>query len=124
MKVFVYGTLMKGLRNHIYIKNQRLIGKAFLTGYEMYNIRWFPGIVKSESVSQPIIGELYEIDTNCLAVLDRLEGEGHLYKRVEEKVTTEDGQVHTAYVYVWLGGVHSCQIVKKTPWEPRSCMGL
>lgn len=122
IKAFVYGTLMQGLWNHRFLEGQRQIGKASLYGYRMYNVSSFPGIVESKSADQPINGELYEIDERCLMLLDRLEGEGRLYKRVAEKVITKDGQEHTAFVYVWLGKVHSNQIVKETPWKPSRCM--
>ncbi len=123
MKAFVYGTLMKGLWNHRYLEDQRLIDKATLKGYRMYNVSSFPGIVKSKSEDQPISGELYEIDERCLVMLDRLEGEGRMYKRVVETVFTTDGQEHVASVYVWLGKVYSDQMVKETPWKPRRCVG-
>jgi len=89
----------------------------------MYNVSSFPGIVKSKSEDQPISGELYEIDERCLVMLDRLEGEGRMYKRVVETVFTTDGQEHVASVYVWLGKVYSDQMVKETPWKPRRCVG-
>lgn len=45
-KVFVYGTLMKGHGNHSYYLSQsEFHGKGEITGYALYAVSSFPGIV-------------------------------------------------------------------------------
>ncbi len=41
MNVFVYGTLMKGNRNHFYLKNDVFLGNAVLDNYGLYNVSTF-----------------------------------------------------------------------------------
>ncbi|EOD01462.1 gamma-glutamylcyclotransferase family protein [Caldisalinibacter kiritimatiensis] len=102
-KMFVYGTLMKRHSNHDFLKNQRFIGKGLLKGYKMYRVVIsFPGIVKSSQIEDVVIGEVYEIDKKTLQNLDKLEGEGHMYKRVKENIILEDNKELEAYVYEWV----------------------
>lgn len=116
-KVFVYGTLMRGYGNHSLLNNSSYLGEGQLQGYSMYHVSSFPGIVKSDT-NNCIKGELYEVTPEELKRLDRLEGEGHLYKRVTEEIKMAgQGLVH-AFTYVWLGSVKNCQEVIETPWEP------
>lgn len=114
VKVFVYGTLMKGYWNHHYLEGQKYLGPARIKGYAMYQVSSFPGIIKQGQ--DEICGELYLVDKKTLARLDRLEDEGRLYNRVEETVYTADA-THTAYVYTWLGDVKGCKRVLETPWR-------
>lgn len=115
MKVFVYGTLMKGQWNHSYLVGQNFIGGARLDGYEMYQVRSFPGIIRQSGES--VYGELYEVDHQTINNLDKLEDEGNMYKRVLENVMTiRDGRLHKAYAYVWLMGIRGCNKVDKMPW--------
>jgi len=90
-KVFVYGTLRRGLGNHGYLANSRLVGEATINGYEMFDYGYFPAVVKGNGV---IHGEIYEISDKTLKQLDTLEGHPKFYLRMEEK--TWAGQ------FVWL----------------------
>lgn len=92
-KIFVYGTLMKGMRNHYYLKDSTYLGVDELEGYTMYNIGSYPGIVKG---FDKIKGEVYEVTQEKLGLIDALEGEGYLYLR--ETIMTKYGE---AYVYVY-----------------------
>ena len=92
-KIFVYGTLMKGMRNHYYLKDSTYLGVDEIEGYTMYNIGSYPGIVKG---SDRIKGEVYEVTQETLDMMDALEGEGYLYLR--ETINTKYGE---AYVYVY-----------------------
>lgn len=117
IKVFVYGTLMSNRWNHCYLNGQKLLGDAKLKGFEMYNVASFPGIVRNGKGY--VLGELYEVDHDSLKTLDRLEGEGTMYKRTLEKVLIE-GREEEAYVYVWLGSLQGREKVepKNMPWQP------
>ena len=83
MKVFVYGTLMKGLSNHFFCSEfDQTVAPASLRGYGLYQVAsYFPGIIEeSESM---VLGEVYDIDEVTLKKMDSLEGEGDLYIRKE-----------------------------------------
>lgn len=92
-KVFVYGTLMKGMRNHYYLKDSTYLGIDEIEGYTMYNIGSYPGIVKG---LDKIKGEVYEVTQETLDMMDALEGEGYLY--IRETIMTRYGET---YVYVY-----------------------
>jgi len=87
-KVFVYGTLKRGRGNHHFLANQRLIGNATtVQTYLMWDGIGFPrvgvpcGMFKSYAA--PVCGELYSVDAEALAGMDRLEDHPKFYKRTE-----------------------------------------
>ena len=99
--VFVYGTLMQGESNHdYYLRDSSCKGKATVSGFEMYDIGYFPGIVPGEGT---VPGELFEVDEDTLQSLDGLEGEGSLYIRKPVQVTLETGEKVFASIYVYNG---------------------
>ncbi|WP_406533608.1 gamma-glutamylcyclotransferase [Methanobrevibacter sp.] len=105
-KVFVYGTLMSGEGNHGYLDSSKCLGKAFIEGYDMYNVGWYPAIVPGDSL---IIGELYQVPIEDIPSIDSLEGEGSLYAKKCETVTCAEGKTTFALVYVYLGDVSSLE---------------
>lgn len=116
-KVFVYGTLKMGKSNHPLLRDS-----AYLTDHEtdpeflMINLGGFPGVVRDGATS--IKGEVYEVDDETLARLDRLEGynendsrEHNLYTReVLEYSPIEDEPV---YIYIY----NTNQIIKEGEWN-------
>lgn len=101
--VFVYGTLLKGEANYnYYLHDDWYIGKATVSGFDMYDIGSFPGIVPGEGV---IPGEIYSVDDDALQNLDYLEGEGSLYIRKSVPVTMSTGEKAFALIYVYNGSV-------------------
>jgi len=82
--VFVYGTLKRGGSNH-----HLMVGQQFVTtaqtepAYKLYSLGDYPALVDAPRDGSPIEGEIWTVDNDCLAKLDRLEGlEEGLYKRV------------------------------------------
>lgn len=62
--LLVYGTLRPGLGDTV-----------TLSGYKMYDVGWFPGIVGSNDLSDTIVCERVEVkDEDHLRALDRYEG--------------------------------------------------
>lgn len=83
--VFVYGTLKRGGGNHAFLANQRFLGEARTApGFTLYSLGDYPGMVRAPGDTAGVTGELWVIDDDCLAELDRLEGldEG-LYERID-----------------------------------------
>lgn len=99
--VFVYGTLLKGLRNHRALAGARFLGTGSAYGVELFDVGPFPAVVKS--YKKAVKGELYEVDDITLTRLDILEGTPHLYRR--ETVTCDldhdsDAEIE-AFIYIW-----------------------
>ena len=68
-KVFVYGTLMKGHGNHgHYLSQSEFQGKGEITGYALYAVSSFPGIVSEHG--EKVKCEVYVVDRDTLKRLD------------------------------------------------------
>ena len=108
--VFVYGTLMRGHRNHGWLAGARFLGRGCLGGAVLYDLGPFPMAVEmdgcfpvaspsaSASPSSPtpstengvIHGEVYAVNEAQLGDLDRLEGVPRLYRR--QRLVLLDGR--------------------------------
>lgn len=98
MKLFIYGTLKKGGALSANMKGQSFLGNVkTLPEYKLYKIGWFPGLVEDAEHGTSIEGELYEVDDNTVAVLDRVEGVPSLYRR--EPVKIQDQEDVQSYFY-------------------------
>ena len=85
-RVFVYGTLRAGQRNHRLLRRATALGPAStVEPFAMHDLGAFPAIVAGGET--PVVGEVYEVDAETLQALDRLEGYPHLYDRVEVSLT-------------------------------------
>lgn len=82
--LFVYGTLKRGGENHVHLTGQRLVGPAATSpGFTLYGLQGFPGMVRAEDAPEGVTGELWEVDADCLGILDVIEGNAEkLYERV------------------------------------------
>jgi gamma-glutamylcyclotransferase (GGCT)/AIG2-like uncharacterized protein YtfP len=63
VKVFVYGTLKRGMCNHerMGLKKAKFICKANLSGFDMYSMMFYPIIVPNGNKTKKVVGEIYEI---------------------------------------------------------------
>ncbi len=115
--IFVYGTLMKGFRNHVAMLGSRCISNdALLEDYAMYNVGPYPAIVKENG--EKVKGELYKVSSMKIKTLNMIEGEGFLYKRTPVKVKAGD-RVIDAETYVYLQDISQLEKVpfEKQPWK-------
>jgi gamma-glutamylcyclotransferase (GGCT)/AIG2-like uncharacterized protein YtfP len=121
IKVFVYGTLMRGRSNHWYLRDSIYLGDGIITGYALYDLGSYPGVVASEK--DRVKGELYSIDKETLKRLDDLEEEGDLYLRQFTQVALDDGKIEDAYIYVCSHPVTSNNKVEfgDQPWGKKDC---
>ena len=118
-KVFVYGTLMQGYGNHRnYLSQSEFLGKGEITGYALYAVSSFPGIVPEHG--EKVKGEVYVVDRDTLKGLDSLEGEGSLYLRKQVEVLV-DGQIVQAWTYIWNHETEGKDKIKyaNLPWKGR-----
>ena len=108
--IFVYGTLLKGRSNYNrFLAPAEPEMRGEIEGFEMYDLSAFPAIVKGEG---RVKGEVYKVTPEQLARIDRLEGEGTLYKK--EKVKVEGYNLFEeldAYVYVYNHKVDGLELI-------------
>jgi len=98
IRIFVYGTLMRGERAHYLLSDARYLGKFFLYDYAIYNLGSFPGIINSRG--DRVLGEVYEITESMLPAMDYYEGEGSLYLRKNVNVCNDTESV-SAFAYIY-----------------------
>ncbi|HSI07642.1 MAG: gamma-glutamylcyclotransferase [Rariglobus sp.] len=82
-RLFVYGTLKRGCKNHHHIAGQTYVGDArSIAGYRLYNLGDYPGMVTDATDTAGVTGEIWSVDDAAIAHLDDFEGvdEG-LYRR-------------------------------------------
>jgi gamma-glutamylcyclotransferase (GGCT)/AIG2-like uncharacterized protein YtfP len=93
--VFVYGTLLKGERNHRVLAGAEHLGPArTVARFKMFDLGSYAGIITGGRTA--ITGELYRVDAATLAKLDRLEGHPEIYRRTP--IDLEGGGTAEAYV--------------------------
>ena len=111
-RIFVYGSLKRGYGLNCVLTGQRFLGDARTTpGFRLYDVGAFPAMVAySDGIA--VRGELYEVDNRCLWELDRIEGEGRLYERVE--IELDCGRAQT---YLFLPSTNGMKDVGDC-WEP------
>jgi len=96
--VFVYGTLRKGHCNHHLLKDASCQGVGNSEAwYAMYLKNGYPYVTSTEN-RYPIVGELYSVDDETLAALDRFEGHPRHYERREISVIIDEKR-YNAWMY-------------------------
>jgi gamma-glutamylcyclotransferase (GGCT)/AIG2-like uncharacterized protein YtfP len=104
-RVFVYGTLRRGHRNHFLLETSTFIGEAAtLRPYWMITTGVFPVVLDAVPADfgfppLAIAGEIYHVDDATLEQLDRLEDKGRAYDRRVTDVY-EGGHKVQAYIYI------------------------
>ena len=111
-RVFVYGTLMKGMRNHHRLTDAgaKLIATEANTYGDMKMLSRMTGggyaapIVITGSSFEPkgiIKGEVYEVDNKTLMRLDQFEGHPEVYER--QKITVSfDQSANEVWIYIYV----------------------
>lgn len=113
--IFVYGTLMRDQSASRLMKNATFCDNAVLYGYAMYELENFPGIIPD--TGKTVLGEVWFVDDETLAELDRYEDEGTLYRRAEVKVSGRKGGL-SALTYVYQGKVKGEPLWNKWGTKP------
>ena len=95
--ILVYGSLLSGERNHGYLQHAQLIGKGItLPHFELLDLGSYPAMVLDGTTA--IHGEIYAVDDDTLARLDRLEGHPHYFVRAH--ITLQGPDELEVWVYV------------------------
>lgn len=102
VKLFVYGTLKRGHRNHYLIERASYLGTAKSGESFMLVAGHIPYMYRENGVGSRTSGEIYAVSPDLLNFLDRLEGHPHWYRR-ETIATIEDGSKErsTAFAYLY-----------------------
>lgn len=115
MTVFVYGTLRRGQGNHRLLADAEFIADAYVTHTHpgvraiMVSLGYFPGVVgvqeteltDIQQLASPVRGELYNVNTQTMRALDRLEGYPDFYnRRVVTATRLDTGGLLNAWMYV------------------------
>ncbi len=105
--IFVYGTLKRGLCRARFLTGQSFWGETrTLPRYRLYDCGTYPGLKQATENGLPIVGELWQVDDECLARLDQEEGvtEGLYTRQMIDLAPPEAGSLPTspieAYFYV------------------------
>jgi gamma-glutamylaminecyclotransferase len=119
MRVFVYGSLMRGQGNHRLMAGARFLSQARIKAdrYRMISLGGFPGLV-AWGDGPAIAGEAYEAGPEVMERLDRLEGHPDFYHR--EPVALEGESSGSAIAYVLTGPLqpwHGREFVESGDWR-------
>jgi gamma-glutamylcyclotransferase (GGCT)/AIG2-like uncharacterized protein YtfP len=100
--IFIYGTLMPGLRLEAQMHGARFVGPAHIAG-RLIDVGRYPGLLHGDG---QVTGEVYEVDDAHLARLDGVEGvlpgdraQSHYWR---ELVTVVSGPLQGQQVQTYL----------------------
>jgi gamma-glutamylcyclotransferase (GGCT)/AIG2-like uncharacterized protein YtfP len=108
--LFIYGTLMPGLRLEAQMDGARFVGPAQVPG-RLVDVGRFPGLLLGDG---QVTGEVYEVDAAHLVRLDVVEGlvpgdrEASQYWREEVMVLSGPLQGQQVQTYVYNRPVDGC----------------
>lgn len=104
LNYFAYGSNMPSVRLRARCSSARALARAMVPGHEL---RWHKAskdgsgkcdLFPTEVSSSTVHGVIYRIDASELPSLDRAEGRGYGYERIELEVTA-DGRAQTVITY-------------------------
>jgi len=76
--IFVYGSLKRGFSNHRLLADQNFIAIGRTQPrFKLYDLGAFPGMIEADEDGHSIEGEIWSIDSHCLAQLEILEDTAH-----------------------------------------------
>lgn len=112
--IFVYGSLMKGFGLSRYLKDSVFLGTTKTTAkYTLIDLGFYPGLLNVGTTQ--VSGEVYEVDSNTLSLLDLIEiGAG--YRR--DKVELIDSFDEVVYAYIYNYGFDG-SVVVSGDWRKR-----
>jgi len=100
IKIFVYGTLKRNKQFGYIMKKAKFIGKAeTIEKYALY-FDHIPYMVKNEKISN-VKGEVYEVTSDLLKLIDDFEEHPVYYKREEIRVKLENGDIISVWAYLF-----------------------
>ena len=126
--VFVYGTLMRGNRNHRWMLQDNpgaeFVGEGWAEGVALYKVTsGYPGVILE--AGSRTRGEVFRVDQQILRRMDDLEDEGDLYRREKVAVSLDEGPTVETWVYLWNRVPDPATRVpeERQPWRSRRSRG-
>ena len=117
-RVFVYGTLKRGERNHALVAphlHRVLPGRVL--GYRLFHLEGeeypYPAMVPGEGWVE---GEVLFLSPEALPLLAGVEEEGVEHRRVRVRVETPEGPLE-AWAYLYLGELEGARPLPPGPWK-------
>jgi gamma-glutamylcyclotransferase (GGCT)/AIG2-like uncharacterized protein YtfP len=112
-RIFVYGTLMSGMRNHQRLRQAKLVCSDAHTRYE--DDYWMTTHKTNGGYLAPVVthgiknetkgciqGEVYDVNDDTLMLLDTMEGHPDTYRRTEIAITY--GEINQRmWMYMYMG---------------------
>ena len=114
-RIFVYGTLKRGCKNHRHLAGQTYVGEArTVPGFRLHHLGSYPGMVAAPDDHEGVTGELWDVDAAALAHLDDFEGvaEG-FYRRKLVQLAAPSGQT-TAHTYLYARPIEGLPLIGPT----------
>ena len=114
-RIFVYGTLKRGCKNHHHLVGQIYVGEARTApGFCLYDLGDYPGMVADATDREGVTGELWDADAAALAHLDDFEGisEG-IYRRVTVPIV-HPSDCSEAFAYLYARSVEGLPVIGHT----------
>ena len=94
-QIFVYGTLLRGERNHHLLHGATTLGGGrTAAAYELVDAGGFPAMISGGATA--VVGEVYAVDGTTLAAIDRLEDHPNFYRRTPIRLA--DGRWAEVYL--------------------------
>jgi len=81
-RVFVYGTLKRGHGNHRLLRNSVFLGSGSTAQRFPLYVRGLPYLYPQPNSGEHVLGEVYQVDPQTMARLDKLEGHPRFYCRI------------------------------------------
>lgn len=92
--VFVYGTLRKNLPWHHLLKTSSFLGEGKTKEKFALYADNIPFVFENNKISN-ITGELYQVDSKILKILDSLEGHPNWYCRKKTTIISKDKEIES-----------------------------
>ena len=93
MRLYVYGTLRRGCRNHEYLRGVRYLGKTKIPNMGL-NVQGLPYVIPV--FGKMLVVEIYDVDKKKLKQIDTLEGHPVFYERFQ--VADKKGKLGWLYI--------------------------
>jgi len=114
-RIFVYGSLMRGMSNHRLIMNGHFLQEdATPPYYTLLDLGAFPAVITQGITA--VYGELYEVNKDILKNLDTLEGHPQFYRRTPIQLAS--GQ--HAEIYLLNLKVPPYRVIASGDWRQRA----